>query len=201
MSLISNSYLLFLQVYSCLFSAALQKVYNLTHLVINSKNEKDKKNKEFEIRFNNYILKITDLIDNFQLNVVIANIYTIYNLFNSALNEEVDNECLKKNLTVLMKVLIPFAPHLAYECLEKLEAKDINIWPKLNLKYIEDEKIKIAIQINGKTKEVIEVVKDLDEKNAINESKKNKKISEQLMRGEIKKIIFVKNKIINYLIK
>ena len=179
----------------------LQKVYNLTHLVINSKNEKDKKNKEFEIRFNNYILKITDLIDNFQLNVVIANIYTIYNLFNSALNEEVDNECLKKNLTVLMKVLIPFAPHLAYECLEKLEAKDINIWPKLNLKYIEDEKIKIAIQINGKTKEVIEVVKDLDEKNAINESKKNKKISEQLMRGEIKKIIFVKNKIINYLIK
>jgi len=46
---------------------------------------------------------------------------------------------------------------------------------------------------------VIEVKKDLDEENAINESKKNKKIIEQLKKSEVKKIIFVKNKIINYL--
>jgi len=39
-----------------------------------------------------------------------------------------------------------------------------------------DEKIKIAIQINGKTREIIEVKKNLDEKNAIIESKKIKKL-------------------------
>ena len=100
-----------------------------------------------------------------------------------------------------MKVLIPFTPHLAYECLEQLEAKDINIWPKIERGLVSNEKIKIAIQINGKTKEIIEVKKDLDENNVIIESKKSEKIKDQLIKNKIKKIIFVKNKIINYLIK
>jgi leucyl-tRNA synthetase len=63
------------------------------------------------------------------------------------------------------------------------------------------EKIKLAVQINGKTREIIEVKKDLDEKNIISECKKVNKISELLKKNEIKKIIFVKNKVINYLTK
>ena len=105
------------------------------------------------------------------MNVVVANVYSIYNLFNTAVHEEIDNKTLKKNLSKLMKMLIPFVPHLAYECLEQLAEKDINVWPEADPKLKTEEKIKIAIQINGKTKEIIEV----------------------------KKIIFVKNKIINYL--
>ena len=58
---------------------------------------------------------------------MVANIYSAYTLFNSALNEEVSNKCLKKNLSKLMTILIPFTPHLAYECLEQLGVKNINI--------------------------------------------------------------------------
>ena len=177
----------------------LQKIYNLTHLIINRKDTKDSKNKDFDVKLNNYILKITDLINNFQLNVVVANVYSIYSLFNSAINEEISNVCLKENLSKLMTTLIPFTPHLAYECLEQLGVKNVNIWPEIDKSLSTDKKIKIAIQINGKTRDVIEVKKDLDEENAINESKKNKKIIEQLKKSEVKKIIFVKNKIINYL--
>ena len=100
-----------------------------------------------------------------------------------------------------MKILNPFVPHLSHECLEQLGMKDINIWPKADNNLTLDEKIKIAIQINGKTRTIIEVKKDLDEKNVINESKKNKKINDQLEKNEVKKIIFVKNKIINFLVK
>ena len=85
--------------------------------------------------------------------------------------------------------------------MEQLGEENTDIWPKIDGTLNTDEKIKIAIQINGKTREVIEVKKDSDEKNVINESKKNKKINEQLTKSEIKRIIFVKNKIINYLIK
>ena len=177
----------------------LQKIYNLTHVVINRKDTLNDKGEVFEIKFNNYILKITELINNFQLNVVIANIYSVYSLFNSALTEKISNECLKKNLSKLMKLLIPFVPHLAHECLEQLNTKEINVWPKIDSALALNENIKIAIQINGKTKEIIEVKKDLDEKNAINESKKNKKINDQLIKNKIKKTILVKNKIINYL--
>ena len=177
----------------------LQKLYNLSHTIINRENSTSDKDEEFEIRFNNYIIKITNLINNFQLNVVVANIYSIYNLFNSALDQEISNKCIKDNFSRLMKILIPFVPHLAHECLEQLGSKDINIWPEVNNRLSLNEKIKIAIQINGKTKEVIEVKKDLNEKDIIHECKKIKKINDQLNKSKIKKIIFVKNKIINIL--
>ena len=178
----------------------LQKIYNLTHIINNRRDVKNIKDKNFDIKFNNYIFKITDLINNFQLNVVIANIYGIYNLFNSVLNEEISNECLKKNLSILMKMLIPFVPHLAHECLEQLDSKNVNIWPTVDGKLELGEKIKIAIQINGKTREIIEIEKDLDEKDVIIESKKSNKINDQLTKNKIQKIIYVKNRIINYLI-
>ena len=132
---------------------------------------------------------------------MIANVYSAYTLFNSNINEKVNNECLKKNLSKLMKILIPFVPHLAHECLEMLGAKNIHEWPKVENKIGLEEKIKIAIQINGKTKKVIEIRKDLDEKDVIDIIKKDKKVNEQLNKVEIQRIIFVKNKIINYLIK
>ena len=179
----------------------LQKLYNLTNLVLSRKNISSEKNKDFEIKFNNYILKITDLVNNFQLNVVVANVYSIYNLFYSTLDQKVDNECLKRNFSKLMRMLIPFVPHLAHECLEQLGEKNINVWPTFNSNLSIEEKIKIAIQINGKTREIIEIKKDSDEKDVINETKKIKKINDQLIKAEVKKIIFVKNKIINYLIK
>jgi len=179
----------------------LQKLYNLTNLVLSRKNVSSEKNKDFEIKFNNYILKITDLVNNFQLNVVVANVYSIYNLFYSTLDQKVDNECLKRNFSKLMRMLIPFVPHLAHECLEQLGEKNINVWPTFNSNLSIEEKIKIAIQINGKTREIIEIKKDSDEKDVINETKKIKKINDQLIKAEVKKIIFVKNKIINYLIK
>ena len=101
----------------------LQKLYNLT-LVINRREELEgKKNKDFEIKFNNYILKITGLVENFQLNVIIAQVYSIYTLFNLSLNEKVSNECLKNNLVKLMQILIPFVPHIACECGELLGSK------------------------------------------------------------------------------
>ena len=180
----------------------LQKLYNLNHIIVNrkdDKNDKNDKSEDFEIKFNNYILKITDLVNNFQLNVVVANIYSIYGLFNTALSEEINNECIRKNFSKLMTILIPFVPHLAHECLEQLNAKDIDVWPKADIKLGLDEKIKIAIQINGKTRDIIEVKKDLDENNVIIESRKVKKINEQLIKNKIQKIIFVKNRIINYI--
>ena len=109
----------------------LQKIYNITHVIINRKDGRDNKDEYFDTKLNNYILKITDLINNFQLNVVVASVYSVYNLFHTALNEEVSNKCLRKNHLNLMKVLIPFVPHLAYECLELLGEKIILLGPCL----------------------------------------------------------------------
>jgi leucyl-tRNA synthetase len=179
----------------------LQKIYNLNNLILNRTDKKSSRDQEFEIKFNNYILKITNLINNFHLNVVVANVYSIYNLFASGMEDEISNTCLRNNFVKLMKIMIPFTPHLAHECLEKHGEKEPDKWPEINKSLILNEKIKIAVQINGKTREIIDIEKDLDEKSAINISKENKKIRNNLMNKTIVKTIFVKNKIINYLIK
>ena len=75
-----------------------------------------------------------------------------------------------------MKILIPFTPHLSHECLELLNEKNIDKWPMIDEGSVKNQKIKIAIQINGKTREVVEVIKNLNEKDAIIYSKKNEKI-------------------------
>ena len=49
-----------------------------------------------------------------------------------------------------MKLTMPFIPHLANECLEQLNAQDLDKWPKLETNILRDTKVNIVIQINGK---------------------------------------------------
>ena len=75
--------------------------------------------KDFNLKMNSYINKITKSINNFNLNVVVANVYEIFNLFSDHLNKEISNNVSIQNLTNLMKILI-LSLHLlkAYECLD-----------------------------------------------------------------------------------
>jgi len=100
-----------------------------------------------------------------------------------------------------MKILVPFTPHIAYECLEMLEAKEIKTWPKIDSKLIQQEKIKMAIQINGKTRDVIEIEKGIGQTSVEKLCKKNTKIKNKLLSQSIDKVIFVKDRIINFIIK
>ena len=85
--------------------------------------------------------------------------------------------------------------------MENLSKSNIEKWPKINKKFAKKQKTKIAIQINGKTREVIEIEKDLVEEKVSLIAKKNTKISKNLSNKKIERVIFVKNKIINYLVR
>ena len=178
----------------------LQKIYNLNHEIINRKDKKGLDDKNLNLETNNYISKITNFIENFNLNVAIANSYSIYNILNKALTANISNICLKNNFIKFLKTLIPFIPHIAYECLELQDQNsDFSSWPTVDKNIKIQEKVKIALQINGKTKQIIEIDKDLNEKEIFNKFK-NEKVYQQLNNKKINKTIFVKNKIINYLI-
>ena len=97
-----------------------------------------------------------------------------------------------------MIVISPFIPHLANECLENLKCKNTDRWPivdKLNIL----EEIKIAIQINGKTRDIISIKKDMSEKEIHELIIENSKAKKYVENKKINKTIFVKNKIINYI--
>ena len=98
-----------------------------------------------------------------------------------------------------MILTVPFIPHLSNECLELLNCKEKNIWPKIEKNIIED--INLPIQINGKTRDIIKIRKD-ETANEIKEKiLSNSKAKKYIIEGKIIKTIFVKNKIINYIIK
>ena len=177
----------------------LQKIFNLTNQVINREDRNDIEDLELNYKTNEYVAKISSQIDSFSLNVAVANVYSTYNLFFQSLKKKISNKCLKENFSIFLKTLIPFVPHIAHECLERIKETNTDEWPKIQKNLKIEEKIKLAIQINGKTKKIIEVSKDIDEKKVMDECLKFKNISEQLKGKNIIKTIFVKNKIINYL--
>jgi len=179
----------------------LQKIYNLCYLIEKRSVKTNNLDNNFDLKINSYVNKITKSINNFNLNVVIANVYEIYNLFNNHLHKEISTECLKKNIIKMMQILIPFTPHMAYECLEMLGAKETKNWPEINTKLILKEKIKMAIQINGKTRDVIEIEKGINQISVEKICKANNKIKDKILSKSIIKIIFVKDRIINFIIK
>jgi leucyl-tRNA synthetase len=179
----------------------LQKIFNLTNLVIEREDRNGLEDLELDYKINQYVFKISLQIEGFGLNVAVANVYSTYSLFFQSINKNISKKCLVKNFSKFLKTLIPFVPHIAHECLERIKETNTNEWPKIEKNLKVEEKIKLVVQINGKTKKIIEVDKDIDENRALNVCLKDKKISEQINEKKIIKTIFVKNKIINYLIK
>ena len=96
-----------------------------------------------------------------------------------------------------MKLMIPFTPHLAYECLELLNCKNPDIWPKISTEIMDE--IKFAVQIDGKTRDIITVKKNLDKDEISAIILKNSKAKRFIENKKILKTIFVKDKIINYI--
>ena len=182
----------------------LQKFWDLNYQIINLNESSAKKDNDMklEISINIFIKKVTKSIEKFQFNVSIALFYEIYKVLKKALEDKIDKKILTKCLTNVMKLLIPFAPHFAHECLSTHGEKSFNKWPIANETLINaDEKIKMPVQINGKTREIFDIKKDLSEKEFLNVVLKSVKIKKYMENKKILRTIFVKNKIVNYIIK
>tara|TARA_Y100000389_G_scaffold189532_1_gene213394 strand:+ start:5583 stop:8096 length:2514 start_codon:yes stop_codon:yes gene_type:complete len=179
----------------------LQKIWDLNCL-ISAREDKTidiEIEKKFSLGINNYISKIDNSIKNFRFNVSIANFYELYKYFKENLNAKIGNKLLIENLVKMMKLLIPFAPHLANECLEYLNCKHSYKWPEVDQKNVLDE-IKLAVQINGKTRDIVTIKKDLNEEEIRKIILDQSKAKKYILNQKISKTIFVKNKIVNYII-
>ncbi len=179
----------------------LQKIWNL-NLELLKRNDK-KSNKEVEDNFNQQtnelFYRIDKSIENFKFNVGIANFYETFKIFSKYYNSQISNKSLKAKYTIYLKSMFPFVPHITSECLELLNCKTVDEWPiiKSNFK----QQTKIAVQINGKTRDILEVILNADQTVIDELIQKKSKAKKFLENKKIIKMIFVKNKIINYIIK
>ena len=181
-----------------------QRIWSLNNKILEKKDEKPdlEIEKKFLSKFNDYIYKITDLIEKFQLNVVIAKMHEITNLLEENLEKKLSKENLLKSQIKFIKIMMPFMPHLSCECLSKLEGENFYQeikWPKADESLLKDQEVTLVVQINGKKRGLIIAKKDLSEKEVLLQAKKIENIKKNLKDKKIVKNIFVKNKIINFI--
>ena len=178
----------------------LQKIWNLNCLISSRKEKEAQKEEEkkFIMGVNSFLNKIDNSIKNFRFNVSIALFYEVYKFLRDYLEKEISNKVLKESAMNLIKQMIPLTPHFAHECLELMNCINVNTWPEISENKFEE--IKLPVQINGKTRDIISIQENTAEndikKIILNKSKAKKYIENK----KIIKTIFVKNKIINYII-
>ena len=96
----------------------LQKIWNLNYLISKRSNKEFDKNldRKFTLEINNYVNKIDSSIKNFRFNVSIAHFYEVYKIFKEGLDNALSTSLLIDNIIKIMKLMLPFTPHLANEC-------------------------------------------------------------------------------------
>tara|TARA_B110000971_G_scaffold119793_1_gene122625 strand:- start:1498 stop:4044 length:2547 start_codon:yes stop_codon:yes gene_type:complete len=150
---------------------------------------------------NQLINKITHNLEQFNYNVIVANLYETYNFFNKELNNPINSLELLENYKKILYLMSPIIPHFTSECLEDLDIKDPLIWPKSEQINYASEKINFVIQINGKKRAIIEVKNDIDENILMQIINEHEKINKYFVSLKITRKIFVKNKLINFITK
>ena len=141
-------------------------------------------------------------IEAFQFNKSVAKIYEYVNNLNDALSaNKLSYDDFKWSLKKLAIILQPFVPHISEEIWSNLGSSTLcvnEIWKKEDIK--RKEKLKIAIQINGKTKQIIEIDDNLSKEMVLQIVKKNEKIKKNLLGKVIIREIYVPGKIVNLVV-
>ena len=149
---------------------------------------------------NLYVGKITKNIENFNYNVIIANYYEIYNILFKEVNKKNNEKNLKENYIKILKMIMPVLPHLSSQCLEDLGITGDYKWPDFETEKMSFEKFKIVVQVNGKKRTILESEKDLEEKDLLKLITNNQLIQKHLNGQNIKRSIYIKNKLINLIV-
>ena len=179
----------------------IQKFWTLSEEIQNITNQElNEKNEQLEKFSNELINKINIALDKFRYNVIIAAFHEAYTFYKKISNEKTNYENLKHNFEKLIILMMPFVPHIANECYEKFKIKKKIQWPKIDKNFLTDDIAKVIIQVNGKKRSLITTKKDLEEKDIINEINEKGLIKKYLDNEKILKTIYIKNKIINFII-
>lgn len=150
------------------------------------------KNDKIQPKLHQTVRKVNNDLENLKFNTAVAALMELVN------DLEKQKNINQQTLEILLRLLAPFAPHLAEELWEKTGHKPSifeQAWPKYDEKLITEEKITLVIQVNGKVRGQIEVEPNTNQEKAIQKALDLKKIQKYISnQKQIKKKIFIKNK-------
>ena len=179
----------------------IQKLWNLNSKFIDEiKNNHDvDDDTKLEKETNKFLKKITTNLENFSYNKIIANMHELYSMLVIEIKKKYTKETLIENYGKILVAFEPVIPHFANECLNLINKKK-HEWPEYNENLIKEENIKIVVQINGKKRDLINTYYDISEEDLFKLINNNKTLSKYIEKKDIKRKIYIKNKLINIII-
>ena len=148
---------------------------------------------------NQLINKVTQNLEKFHYNVIVANFYEMYNFLIKETDKPIKKEILIENYKKILILMNPFIPHFSNECLNTINEDQIK-WPKVSKGDLIEEDINFVVQVNGKKRAILKVKRDMIEKEILETIKLNQEIEKFINNQKIKKSIFVPNRLINIII-
>ena len=178
-----------------------QKLWTLNSKILDKikNNDQDDEGKDLTKFTNQLINKITQNLEKFHYNVIVANFYEMYNFLIKEIDKPIKKEILIENYKKILILMNPFIPHFSNECLNTINENQIN-WPKISKEDLIEEDINFVVQINGKKRAILKVKRDVVEKEILEIIKTNLEIEKFLKDQSIKKSIFVPNRLINIIL-
>jgi len=177
----------------------IQKLWSLNQKIINEINSNHPPNEDDQLEkiTNKFIKEVTYNIENFSYNKIIANFHEVYSALNKIILTKIEKQKLVENYNKILIAISPVLPHFSSECIELLNIKSKMFWPKINNEILIENNIKFIVQFNGKTRKIIVLKKDTSEDVLLSKIKEDNKLNEYLADKEIKRKIFIPNKLIN----
>ena len=148
---------------------------------------------------NQLIYKITQNLEKFHYNIIVANLYEMYNFLIKEIEKPIKKSVLIENYKKILILMNPFIPHFSTECLNNLGQNKIS-WPTVLKEDLIEEQIKFVVQMNGKKRALLKVKRDMNENQILEEIKSNDETKQLLKNKKIQKTIFVSNRLINIIL-
>lgn len=142
------------------------------------------------------IQKVSDDIENFRFNTAVAQMMTFVNTVQEY------GGLSKASLELFLRILVPFAPHVANELWEKMGCvgfAEAAAWPTAEAEMLVDDEVTVAVQVNGKLRGTLMVPATIEEADLVALAKADANVAKHLT-GEPKKVIVVKGKLVSFVV-
>lgn len=158
------------------------------------------------------IKKVTDDLDRMALNTAVSQLMEFSNYLGKYLRldqKEQDERALAEAREILVKLLNPFAPHIAHELWERLGKPGLVEeagWPEFDPGLIKDEVVTIVIQVNGKVRDRMVISAGSSDEDVIEKALSAERVVNMLgpgpeARSKVSKVVVVKDKLVNIVTK
>tara|TARA_Y100000389_G_C17403526_1_gene486740 strand:- start:551 stop:1447 length:897 start_codon:yes stop_codon:yes gene_type:complete len=180
----------------------IQKLWTIHQKICDeiNKNHPEDSSQNLEKFTNKFIKNITQNLNNFNYNIVIANLHEIYTFLSKEIKNKYKQDTLVNNYKKILICMLPIIPHLSNEALKNINSNEKTEWPKYDEELLVEEKINYVVQVNGRKRGLVQTDRDISEEDLIKLILNEENLKKYISNQEFKRKIFVQGKLINIII-